>query len=126
VGRFHVELAVVPAQPAQVVVEPLRVLQRLHGGDDRVEQPGPLDVHVHGEQVPEIRVRQEDPRVEVTGDLVLMLLDKAPTLLEQTSEVSHAFSVRKTAGNASHAKCDVRRTIPDTRRVACPDRSGCA
>ena len=39
--RFHVELAVVTAERPQVVVELLRILQRLHGGDDRVRAAGP-------------------------------------------------------------------------------------
>jgi hypothetical protein len=98
VRRFHVELAVITAEPAQVGVELLRILQRLDRGDDRAEQPGPLGVHVHGEKIAQVRVRQEDTSVEVAGDLVLMILDQAPALLEQACEVSHVFRLVTAVG----------------------------
>ena len=86
---LHVELAVVAAQGAQVFVEPLRVVERLHGRDDRAEQPGALHVHVDREKVSQVRVGQEDACVEVAGDLVLLLLDEGPAFLQQPREVTH-------------------------------------
>jgi hypothetical protein len=87
---FHVELAVVATQRPQIVVELLRVPDRLHGRDDRVQQAGTLHVHLHREQVSQVGARQEHARIEVAGDLVLMLLDEGPALLEQACQVSHA------------------------------------
>jgi hypothetical protein len=102
----------VPAERLQVLVELLRILERLHGGDDRVQQPRALHVHVHGEEVPQVRVGQEHAGVEVAGDLVLMLLDEAPALLEQASEVSHAFRVVRAVRKATHDTCDSSQFMP--------------
>jgi hypothetical protein len=87
--RLHVKLAVITAQCTQVLVELLRIPQGLHRRDDRPQQAGPLHVHLHREQIPQIWVRQEDAGVEVTRNLVLLLLDEAPALLQHPCKVTH-------------------------------------
>jgi hypothetical protein len=87
--RLDLELAVVAAKGVQVFLEPLRVVERLDGRHDRPQQPRALHVHVNREKVSQMRVRQEDACVEVSGDLVLLLLDEGPAFLQQPREVTH-------------------------------------
>jgi hypothetical protein len=54
--RLHVELPVITAEGTQIVVELLRIAEGLHGGHDRPQQPGALDVHVHREQLTQVRM----------------------------------------------------------------------
>jgi hypothetical protein len=90
--RGDVELAMVAAEPAQVVLEAFRVLEVLDRGHDRSQQSGALDVHVYREEVTYLRVGKEDPGVEVSRDPVLMLFDESPALLQQSRQVAaHAF-----------------------------------
>jgi hypothetical protein len=80
--RLHVELPMVPAQRAQVLVEAFRVVDGLYGGHNGTEQPRALYVHLDREQVPKLGVGQEHARVEIACELVLLLLDERPALLE--------------------------------------------
>ena len=84
-----VELAVVPAERAQVLVEPVRIVDGLDRGDDRAQQPGPLDVHGDREHVPHPGLLEEDPGVEVAGQLVLLFLDQCPAFFQQPLKVAH-------------------------------------
>jgi hypothetical protein len=82
-------LAVVPPEPAQVAVQPVRVVQVLDGRDDRGEQSRAGLVHLHREQIAQLRVGQEHPGVELAGHTVLTGLDQSPALLQRSRQITH-------------------------------------
>jgi hypothetical protein len=110
------ELAVVPAELLEEVVQKFRAVRGLHDAHQRPEKTFALLVHGRGEHLPHPGVLDEQARVEVARNPIGMGLDEVEAFLDQ-ARIRHGHPsghpVRPQAGTCRRVKDDTPVIVRD-------------